>query len=262
MRLAGAGAAQANGGVLSQEEYEQLQYVETLTDVSHNCNSHCCQVIGRIDEDIFKIPFPAMIYFTQNNHLAAVEWLYPGGQLDSNITILCSKNASANMWNSIAQGPNTSEEHVLRSRDTFLEVDDPHGHIKKMLQTSVLNTMMKNGIPNHELKIKIGDVCLVLRAIHGLGLANNLRVRIVEIGAHSVEVVTMGEIEEQKLRLPRISFKFRLPYGKSYQILRIQYPLRLASYAMTLKKVNLRHLQRCFLTLPIPPLLTDNCTLQ
>ena len=173
-----------------------------LIDVSHNCNSHCCQVIGRIDEDIFKIAFPAMIYFTQTNHLDAVEWLFPGQQLDSNVTILCSKNTTVDMWNAIAQGLNTSKEHVLRSRDTFLEVDDPHGHIKKMLQTSVLNTMTKNGIPNHELKLKIGDVCLVLCAIHGLGLANNSRVQIVEIGAHSVEVVTMGEIKEQKLKLP------------------------------------------------------------
>ncbi len=80
------------------------------------------------------------------------------------------------MWNAIAQGLNTSKEHVLRSRDTFLAVDDPHDHIKKMLQTSVLNTMTENGISNHELKLKIGDVYLVLHAIHGLGLANNLKV--------------------------------------------------------------------------------------
>ena len=78
MRLAGAVAARAYGGVLSQEENEQLQYAEMLIDVSLNCNSHCYQVIGRINEDIFKIAFPAMIYFTQTNHLDAVEWLYPG----------------------------------------------------------------------------------------------------------------------------------------------------------------------------------------
>jgi hypothetical protein len=75
MHLAGAVSTRANGGVLSQEENEQLQYAKTLIDVSHNCNSHCCQVIGRIDEDILKIALPAMIYFTQNNHLDAVEWL-------------------------------------------------------------------------------------------------------------------------------------------------------------------------------------------
>ncbi len=89
MHLAGAVAARANDGVLSQEENGQLQYAETLKDVSHDCNSHCCQVIGRIDEEIFKIALPAMIYFTQTNHLDAVEWLYPGGQMDSDVTILC-----------------------------------------------------------------------------------------------------------------------------------------------------------------------------
>jgi hypothetical protein len=62
--------------------------------------------------------------------------------------------------------------------------------------------MTKNGIPNHKLKLKIGDFCLVLCAIHGLGLANNSRVQIAEIGAHWVEVATMGEIKERKLRLP------------------------------------------------------------
>jgi hypothetical protein len=71
-----------------------------------------------------------------------------------------------------------------------------------MLQTSVLNTTTKNGIPDHELKLKIGDICLILCAIHGLGLANNLRVQIVGIGAHSVEIKTMYEIKEQTLTIP------------------------------------------------------------
>ncbi len=176
MRLAGAAAVRENGGSLSQIENEQLQYAETLIDVSHNHNSHCCQVLEHIDEDICKIAFPAMTYFTQSNHLDTVEWLFPGQQLDSNVTVLCSNNTSVDMWNAIAQGFNTNQEHVLKSKDSFPEVDDPHGHIKKMLTTSVLNSMTKNGVPNHELKLKIGDVCLVPRAIHGLGLANNLRV--------------------------------------------------------------------------------------
>jgi hypothetical protein len=170
MHLAGAAAVRENGGSLSQIENEQLQYVETLIDVSHNPNSHCCQVLEHIDGDICKITFPAMTYFTQSNHLDAVEWVFPGQQLDSNVTILCSNNIT------IAQDFNTNQEHVLKSKDSFPEVDDPHGHIKKMLTTSVLNSMTKNGVPNHKLKLKIGDVCLILRAIHGLGLANNSRV--------------------------------------------------------------------------------------
>ncbi len=59
------------------------------------------------------------------------------------------------------------------SRDSFEEVDNPNGHLKKMLTKSVLNKFQKNGVPNHELVLKMGDICLVTRAINGLGLANN-----------------------------------------------------------------------------------------
>jgi hypothetical protein len=87
-------------------------------------------------------------------------------------TVLCATNTSVDTWNEIAQGLNTSEEHILTSKDTFSEVDDINGHLKKVLSTTLLNSRCKNGVPNHNLRMKIGDVCLVVRAIHGLGLAN------------------------------------------------------------------------------------------
>ena len=52
MRLATAAAAQARGGLLSQEEEEQLRYAEMLIDVSMNRNSHWCRVIEQVDENI------------------------------------------------------------------------------------------------------------------------------------------------------------------------------------------------------------------
>ncbi len=103
--------------------------------------------------------------------MSAVEWLYPGGHLDTSVTILCSTNESVDTWNAIAQGMNPSEEHILRSKDSFSEVDDINGHLKKMLSGTLLNGFRKNGVPNHELTLKVGDVSLVTRAIHGLGLA-------------------------------------------------------------------------------------------
>jgi ATP-dependent exoDNAse (exonuclease V) alpha subunit len=48
-------------------------------------------------------------------------------------------------------------------------------------------------------------------------------------------VKTLNEPVERYLTLTRISFKFRLPYGESYQLTRLQIPLRLA-YAMTYNK--------------------------
>jgi hypothetical protein len=123
------------------------------------------------------------------------------------------------MWNAVAQGMNSSVEHTLRSKDSFSEVDDPKGHLKKMLSTTMLNGFLKNaGVPNHELILKVGNVCLVTHAINGLGLANNSRVRIIAIHRYCAEVLTVGDCAKQNIRMPRISFKFRLPYGKSYQL--------------------------------------------
>ena len=62
----------------------------------------------------------------------------------------------------------------------------------------------------------------------------------------------MGEIKEGTLKIPRISFKFRLPYGQSYQILRMQYPLRLA-YAMTFNKSQSQTLAKVLLDITNPP---------
>ncbi len=123
---------------------------------------------------------------------------------------VCSMSASKLFGSNVM---NSSEEHILRSKDSFSEVDDINGHLKKMLSGTLLNGFRKNGVPNHELTLKVGDVCLVTRAIHGLGLANNSRIRIIAIHRYCVEVVTIGEYREQNVRIPRISFRFRFNWG-------------------------------------------------
>ncbi len=79
MHLATAAVAQARGGLLSQEEEYQLRYVDMLIDESKNCNSLWCQVIQEEDENISKLGFPLMKYYTEADHKGTVEWLYPGG---------------------------------------------------------------------------------------------------------------------------------------------------------------------------------------
>ncbi len=100
--------------------------------------------------------------------------------------------------------------------------------------------------------MKVGDICLVTHAIHGLGLANNSRVCIIDMRRYSVEVVTINDCQEQNVRIPHISFKFRLPYGKSYQLTRLQYPLRLA-YAITYNKSQSQTLSKVLLDITTPP---------
>jgi ATP-dependent DNA helicase PIF1 len=250
MRLASAADARARGGPITPDEALQLRYADMLIDVSMNRNSDQCIVMDKIDMDTSVLSLPLMKYHTEVNE--AVEWLYPGRQLDFSATILCSNNNSVDMWNSIAQEMNPESEKKLLSKDSFSEVDDPNGHLKKMLSDEFLNGFKKCGIPDHELKLKVNDICLVTRAIHGLGIANNSRVRIVCVRPHCVEVITIGEYERRLIRIPRISFKFRLPYGKSYQLTRMQFPLRLA-YAMTYNKSQSQTLVKVLLDITSPP---------
>jgi hypothetical protein len=81
----------------------------------------------------------------------------------------------------------------------------------------------------------MGDICLVTCAINGLGLANNSQVQVTNVRTHSDEVITMGDNKGRIVRIPRIAFKFRMPYRKLYKLTRRQFPLRLA-HAMTYNK--------------------------
>ncbi len=50
---------------------------------------------------------------------------------------------------------NPPEEHILRSKDCFSEVDDMKGHLKNMISTTMLNGFLTNGVPDHELVLKL-----------------------------------------------------------------------------------------------------------
>lgn len=252
MRLASAAMALAHSGTITPEESAQLSYASMLIDVSRNSHSPLCQVLDCENEDTAVIGLPSIQYFTEYQHTKAVSWLYPGGQLDPQTTILCSSNESVDRWNAVAQALNPNESIVLKSKDTFAEVDDEKGLISKMMTKNVLSTFRKNGVPDHEVTFKVGDVCLITRAIGGLGIANNSRVRITSIHQYCIEVVTLMEQHERTIRIPRISFKFRLPYGYSYQLTRMQFPLRLA-YAMTFNKSQSQTLQKVLLDITAPP---------
>ena len=65
-------------------------------------------------------------------------------------------------------------------------------------------------------------------------ISTNTIVRIAKITSICVTAETLGE-SKRRVLIPRIYFKFKLPYGRSFSMLRRQFPLRLA-YAITLNK--------------------------
>jgi hypothetical protein len=186
---------------------------------------------------------------------AALQWLYPNG-FDPNqaisATILAATNEQVDKWNSIVQDMNPNELHVLKSRDRFCEVDDPNGYLSGMLSPEILGDFNHIGVPPHVLKLKVNDICLVTRSLSKrFGLATNTRVRVLAIHQYSIQVQTLGD-NPKSACLPRINFRFRLPFGESYEIMRCQFPLRLA-YCMTYNKSQGQTLKRVLLDVVVPP---------
>jgi hypothetical protein len=192
-----------------------------------------------IDSSKCKIGLPLLQFFTNSERSAAIEWLYPDATFDSNIAlssvVLASNNDAVDRWNGIIQSLNTNAIQQYSSRDSFDEVDDEKNILKRMLNEETLNHFTRNGVPAHILQFKVDDVCLVLRAIPALQLATNTRVQIVALHPRSVRVKTLNEPISRFVNIPKITFKFRLEYAESFQMTRIQLPLRLA-YCMTFNK--------------------------
>ena len=160
-------------------------------------------------------------------------------------TILAATNKQIDDWNTIIQqmNPNYSDEEtqackICFSSDVLNAVDDPRDIISSMLTTEILNRFNSDKAPPHMLKLCVGDICYLMRTLgRRTKLATNQRVRILELRKFSVKVQTIendsspGEV----YFLPRIRFRFTLPYGESYEITRTQFPLRLA-YAVSINK--------------------------
>jgi hypothetical protein len=244
----------------------QQQYAQMILTIGEGRPNHI-NIDYLMDEEnkqkqlygLLSIPY----YISTNDLLSndnlgiilAKEWLYPDGfENVLTSTILAATNQRVDEWNEIVQLLNPSPLYTIFSNDTLSEVDDPHGYLKGMLTTSVLNTMNHNSVPPHKLNLKVNDICLITRNLSKrYGLANNTRVRILEISPQqtAIRIQTIGN-SPKSATIPRIRFKFRLPFSSSFQMTRIQFPLRLA-YCMTYNKSQGQTLDKVLLDITSPP---------
>jgi hypothetical protein len=150
-------------------------------------------------------------------------------------TILAPTNDRVDYWNEEVQKLNPEHLHTLTSADIFDEVDDDKHIIRNMLSEDLLNDFNTNGVPRHIIRLKVNDICLVLRTMSRIDkLSTNTRVQIVNIRPTVIRVKTLAD-PPVYINLPRIRFRFRLPYGHSFYMSRTQFPLRLA-YCMSYNK--------------------------
>jgi hypothetical protein len=73
-------------------------YADMLIDIKRNKNSSLCQaILTSEDNDIIRLALPLMKYYTDIQWQRALDWLYPGQQLDYTVTILCATNESVDI---------------------------------------------------------------------------------------------------------------------------------------------------------------------
>ncbi|KAL3627812.1 hypothetical protein CASFOL_028227 [Castilleja foliolosa] len=99
-----------------------------------------------------------------------------------------------------------------------------------------LSAIKCSGVPNHELKLKVGAPVMLLRNIDpGMGLCNGTRLLITRLGSHVLEgrIIT-GTNSGERVIIPRLSLTpsdVKVPF----KFQRRQFPVMI-SYAMTINK--------------------------
>ena len=200
--------------------------------VVRTCTSTTTRATGEPDPDYEEDPIP-------DPRIAAIKWLHPDGYSPAHaakFVVLATTNKSVDEWNDFIGLTNPSPQHSpLLSKDTFTDVDDVHGHLASMIREGVLEKYNSNDVPPHKLILKVGDVCLVMRNLNvSDGITNNTRVVVLNITPTLIRCQTLGD-DPVHVILPRIRFNFRLPYGKSFVMTRLQFPLRRA-FALSINK--------------------------
>jgi ATP-dependent exoDNAse (exonuclease V) alpha subunit len=235
--------------------FRQRNYSQMILDIGEGKEdsnlANCLQ--GEDEEGDSYIGLPLLKYFLDDEEgiQNAVEFISADNIpliLKYKYTILATTNEKVDEWNTLIQSRNTQPMFDLISADHLCEVDDPKSILKDMLTEDVLKHFNKSGVPSHQLSLKVGDICIILRNLSKKdNITNNTRVRILHITNHAVRVQTICSSPKVVI-LPRIKFKFRLPFGESYEMIRTQFPLRLA-YCMTINKSQGQEFERVLLDL-------------
>ena len=184
---------------------------------------------------------------------AALRFIHPHGFSGKNRhkrLILAGTNAAVSQWNDLIQTMNTNPAREYLSDNLWDACDDPHGYLQECLTDSLLNRYESSQIPPHKLVLKVGDICIVLRTLKlKQNVATNTMVIIETLRAKTIQVRLVNS--DRLVDIPRIRFRCKLPYLKSFEIQRTQFPFRLA-YALTFNKAQGQTLEKVLMDVRSP----------
>lgn len=186
-----------------------------------------------------------------------LQWVYPelGQQVDPELLrqqppihergILCPLNSHANELNALAVNLLPGNLLELKSADSGDKSVSEENYDRNLMTTELLNSIDVTGVPEHNLKLKIGAPMMLIRNLNVKeGLCNGTRLIFLGmVRKYLMQVrVVGGPFNNKVVELPRIKFTVKssqLPFT----FIRQQYPVRLA-FAITINKAQGQSLKR------------------
>ncbi|XP_074293618.1 uncharacterized protein LOC141620716 [Silene latifolia] len=144
------------------------------------------------------------------------------------------------------------EEKVYLSSDEISKEETNCG-VRELYSTEFLNSIRCSGLPNHNLKLKIGAIVKLLRNIdQANGLCNGTRMEVNHLGNRVISTtVISGSHIGSKVYIPRITLTPSDTTMFPVKFERRQFPLAVC-FAMTINKSQGQSLSRVGLYLPRP----------
>ena len=219
------------------------KWAEFLLDIGNNAY----EIEYNLGENLIKLPnniisnttnineFFNEIYQNLEDNLSNCKYFYEK-------IILTTLNKDVNDINAIGINKFPGEMQTFKSVDSPLQGDEC------IYTTEYLNSITPNGLPPHELHLKIGIPIILLRNINSnIGACNGRRLKIIALNKYIIEAQTIDGTDII-YSIPRIPMQ---PSDSRIVFIRRQFPIRVA-FCITINKSQGQTLQNIGLYLPTP----------
>jgi len=209
-----------------------------------------------IGDDYVRLPNDIVIGYTDTEVAVQtlIEHVFPS--LEENATsasymstraILSTKNEHVDKLNTMMIDNFPGESTVFYSFDSV--DDDSHNHYP----IDFLNSITPNGLPPHELKLKINCPVILLRNLDpNNGLCNGTRLMVRALQANAIDAqIVGGQHVGKRVFIPRIPMAPSDDMSLPFKFKRQQFPVRL-SFAMTINKSQGQTIPNVGIYLPQP----------
>ena len=173
--------------------------------------------IVKTREDLILRVFPQLETNFQN-----VSWLQQRA-------LLATTNAKVDELNDILLSKLAEKEHVYRSIDTTVSLEDAVHY-----PVEFLNSLNPSGVPPHELKLKVGVPIIILRNLNPPRLCNGSRCIVTSLKPNVIEARPLKDGDASTVYIPRIPI---IPSDVPFRYKRVQFPVRVC-FAMTINKAQ------------------------